>query len=40
LYADVKPGVAHLAKNQVMSHLIKLEQEGKVVARDGLYRLC
>lgn len=39
LYPDVKPGVLHLAKNQVTSHLIKLEQEGKVLARDGLYRL-
>jgi glyoxylase-like metal-dependent hydrolase (beta-lactamase superfamily II) len=32
LYANVKPGVMHLAKNQVRSHLIKLEQEGKVAA--------
>lgn len=39
LYADVKPGVQHLARNQIQSHLIKLGAEGKVAAASGLYRL-
>jgi glyoxylase-like metal-dependent hydrolase (beta-lactamase superfamily II) len=40
LYAGVKEGVQHLARNQVRSHLIKLEQEGKVCAKDEMYRLA
>ena len=39
LYADVKEGVKHLAKNQVKSHLIKLEDESKVRAEGEVYRL-
>ncbi|MFH1602654.1 MAG: MBL fold metallo-hydrolase [Pseudomonadota bacterium] len=39
LYADVREGVAHLARNQVKSHLIKLEKEGRVVASGDTYRL-
>ncbi len=39
LYKDVKPGVAHLARNQVKSHLIKLEQERRVAAAGDVYRL-
>lgn len=38
LYADVKPGVRHLARNQVMSHLIKLEKEGRAIAEGPVYR--
>jgi glyoxylase-like metal-dependent hydrolase (beta-lactamase superfamily II) len=39
LYKDVKPGVAHLARNQVKSHLIKLEQEHRAAAAGEEYRL-
>lgn len=39
LYADVKQGVMHLARNQVVSHLIKLEKEGKVAVAEATYRL-
>ena len=39
LYPDLKQGLAHLARNQVMSHLIKLEKEGKVCADGEVYRL-
>lgn len=39
LYADVKDGVRHLARNQVMSQLMKLEEEGSAVAEGDLYRL-
>jgi glyoxylase-like metal-dependent hydrolase (beta-lactamase superfamily II) len=39
LYAGVKAGVQHLARNQVKSHLIKLEKEGKVVCEGETYRL-
>jgi glyoxylase-like metal-dependent hydrolase (beta-lactamase superfamily II) len=39
LYAEVKAGVQHLARNQVTSHLIKLEKEGKAVCDGGIYRL-
>jgi ribonuclease/clavin/mitogillin len=39
LYSDVKAGVRHLARNQVKSHLIKLEQEGRVVGVNDMYRL-
>jgi hypothetical protein len=35
----VKAGVQHLARNQVNSHLIKLEKEGKVVREGETYRL-
>ena len=38
LYANVKPGLQHLAKNQVASHLIKLEKEGKVGVDGETYR--
>jgi glyoxylase-like metal-dependent hydrolase (beta-lactamase superfamily II) len=39
LYLGLREGLQHLAKNQVRSHLIKLEQEGKVVCSDDRYRL-
>jgi glyoxylase-like metal-dependent hydrolase (beta-lactamase superfamily II) len=39
LYPDLKQGLAHLARNQVRSHLIKLEKEGKVNADGEVYRL-
>lgn len=39
LYKDVKPGVQHLARNQVKSHLIKLEQVRKVAVDGDTYRL-
>jgi glyoxylase-like metal-dependent hydrolase (beta-lactamase superfamily II) len=39
LYADVKEGVRHLARNQVVSQLMKLEEEGRAVADGELYRL-
>ncbi len=39
LYVDVKEGVRHLARNQVISHLIKLETEAVVVANGTVYRL-
>lgn len=37
LYAGLKEGLLHLAKNQVKSHLIKLEKEGRVVCQGDLY---
>jgi glyoxylase-like metal-dependent hydrolase (beta-lactamase superfamily II) len=40
LYAGVKEGVQHLARNQVISHLIKLEKEAKVTAEGATYRLA
>jgi len=39
LYADVKEGVRHLARNQVVSQLMKLEEEGKALAEGDSYRL-
>ena len=39
LYTNLKAGLQHLAKNQVKSHLMKLEQEHKVVARGDTYHL-
>ena len=39
LYAGIKDGVRHLARNQVKSHLIKLERENRVVAEGEVYRL-
>jgi glyoxylase-like metal-dependent hydrolase (beta-lactamase superfamily II) len=39
LYADVKEGVRHLARNQVASQLMKLEEEGRVAAEGDRYRL-
>ena len=38
LYTGLKEGLQHLASNQVKSHLIKLEKEGKVVAAGDTYR--
>lgn len=38
LYADVRDGVRHLARNQVVSHLLKLEKEGRAVADGERYR--
>lgn len=40
IYPDVNEGVRHLARNQIRSHLIKLEQEGRVVAAGEAYRLA
>jgi glyoxylase-like metal-dependent hydrolase (beta-lactamase superfamily II) len=40
LYADVKEGVRHLARNQVVSHLLKLEKEGRAVADGEVYWLA
>jgi glyoxylase-like metal-dependent hydrolase (beta-lactamase superfamily II) len=37
LYAGVKEGLQHLARNQIKSHLFKLEKEGKVVAAGDLW---
>jgi hypothetical protein len=39
LYTGLKEGLQHLARNQVKSHLIKLEKERKVVAEGDTYRL-
>lgn len=39
LYVGVKEGVRHLAKNQTLSHLVKLMKEGKVRVDDEVYRL-
>jgi glyoxylase-like metal-dependent hydrolase (beta-lactamase superfamily II) len=39
LYASVKEGVQHLARNQVISHLIKLEKEARVAVDGTIYRL-
>jgi glyoxylase-like metal-dependent hydrolase (beta-lactamase superfamily II) len=39
LYKAVNPGVQHLARNQIKSHLIKLEKEGKVACTGETYRL-
>lgn len=39
LYAGLREGLQHLARNQVKSHLIKLEKEGKAVCKGDLYRL-
>lgn len=40
LYPDIAEGVRHLAANQVRSHLIKLEAEGRAAATSGVYRLA
>jgi len=40
LYPSVKEDVRHLARNQAISHLIKLEKEAKVVAAGAIYRLA
>jgi glyoxylase-like metal-dependent hydrolase (beta-lactamase superfamily II) len=37
IYANVKPALQHLARNQVESHLIKLERERKVRVANGRY---
>ncbi|RPI43489.1 MAG: MBL fold metallo-hydrolase [Betaproteobacteria bacterium] len=39
IYPDIREGVRHLARNQIRSHLIKLEKEGRVVAAGDVYRL-
>jgi glyoxylase-like metal-dependent hydrolase (beta-lactamase superfamily II) len=39
LYTGLNERLLHLAKNQVKSHLIKLEKEGTVVAQGDMYRL-
>jgi len=39
LYPDVKEAVRHLARNQIVSHLAKLEQEGRAIAEGTSYRL-
>ena len=39
LYAGLREGLQHLARNQVKSHLIKLEKEGKAVCKGDMYRL-
>lgn len=39
LYTGLNERLLHLAKNQVKSHLIKLEKEDKVVAQGDMYRL-
>ena len=39
LYTGLNERLLHLAKNQVRSHLIKLEKEDKVVAQGDAYRL-
>ncbi|MPZ46525.1 MAG: MBL fold metallo-hydrolase [Betaproteobacteria bacterium] len=39
LYADVREGVRHLARRQVESHLVKLQQEGRVGVDGDAYRL-
>ena len=39
LYAGIREGLLHLARNQVTSQLIKLQQEGKVVVEGDVCRL-
>ena len=39
LYTGLREGLQHLARNQVKSHLIKLEKEGKAVCKGDIYRL-
>jgi glyoxylase-like metal-dependent hydrolase (beta-lactamase superfamily II) len=39
LYTGLREGLQHLAKNQVKSHLIKLEKEHKVIVEGDMYRL-
>ena len=39
LYTGLREGLQHLARNQVKSHLIKLEKEGKAVCKGDMYRL-
>jgi glyoxylase-like metal-dependent hydrolase (beta-lactamase superfamily II) len=39
LYADVDKRLHPAASRSVLAHLIQLEQEGRVVAKDGYYRL-
>lgn len=39
IYSGLTDRLSNLAHNQIHSHLIKLEQEGRVTARDGTYRL-
>lgn len=39
VYPELEPRLVDMARGQLGSHLAKLEQEGKVVARDGRYSL-
>ena len=39
LYPEVKEGVRHLARNQVVSQLLKLEKERRALAEGDLFRL-
>ena len=40
IYPELEPRLLTLARNQVLSHLAKLEREGRVASRDGVYRLA
>ncbi len=39
VYPELQPGLLDMARGQLQSHLVKLEQEGRVVARNGRYSL-
>ena len=39
IYAGLGERIAHLARNQIRSHLIKLEREGRVSASGPVYRV-
>ena len=40
IYSGLSERMSHLARNQIRSHLIKLEREGRVSARGQAYRLA
>ena len=39
IYSGLDDGLSHLARNQILSHLIKLEQEGRLSVSGDVYRL-
>jgi len=39
IYENLSEWLSHLAKNQITSHLIKLEDEGKVTKNQNIYKL-
>ena len=39
IYENLSEWLSHLAKNQITSHLIKLEDEGKVTKDQNMYKL-
>ncbi|MBI2866582.1 MAG: MBL fold metallo-hydrolase, partial [Chloroflexi bacterium] len=40
VYPELEPRLLDMARGQTKSHLIKLEREGRIVAREGCYSLA